>query len=115
MVLYTMSGGVSGSSLAVLTVDSPKIIFAVDPLIALLGFFTSPVAGRPQADERILKNEQNITADRKMDFRIDLHDLSVSVLENDADPESHSIQLSVNQILLSQQVGFVPSLITYRM
>ena len=114
MVLYTMSGGVSGSSLAVLTVDSPKIIFAVDPLIALLGFFASSVAGRPQADEYIMKNEQNFTADRKMDFRIDLHDLSVSVLENDTDPESHSIQLSVNQILLSQQVGFVPSLIIYR-
>jgi vacuolar protein sorting-associated protein 13A/C len=109
MVLYTMSGGVSGSSLAVLTVDSPQIIFAVDPLIALLGFFTSSVASRPPSDEYITKHEQSVIADRKMDFRIDLHDLSVSVLENDADPESHAIQLSVNQILISQQVGFIAS------
>jgi vacuolar protein sorting-associated protein 13A/C len=115
MVLYTMSGGVSGSSLAVLTVDSPQIIFAIDPLIALLGFFASSAASRPLPDEYVMKNEQKVIADRKMDFRVDLHDLSVSVLENDADPESHSIQLAVDQILLSQQVGSVPSFMVYPM
>lgn len=109
MLLYTMSGGASGASLAVLTVDSPQIIFAVDPVIALLGFFTSSVTSRPPSDEYIMKNEQNASVDRRMDFRIDLHDLSVSVLENDTDPESHSIQLSVSQILLSQQVSVASS------
>lgn len=113
MLLYTMSGGVGGSSLAVLTVDSPQIIFAVDPLMALLGFFTNSAVSRPLSDEHVMKNEQNTLADRKMDYRIDLHDLSVSVLENDADPESHSIQLSVDQILLSQQVGFVLSFVVH--
>jgi vacuolar protein sorting-associated protein 13A/C len=115
MVLYTMSGGISGSSLAVLTVDSPKIIFAIDPLIALLGFFTNSDASRPVPEEYIMKNEQRSIPDRKMDFRIDLHDLSVSVLENDADPESHSIQLAVEQILLSQQVCFVNIFTVHRM
>ena len=115
MLLYTMSGGISGPSLAVLTVDSPQIIFAVDPVIALLRFFTSSTAGRPLSDGYITKNEQNVSANRKMDLRVDLHDLSVSVLENDTDPESHSIQLSVNQILFSQQVGSIPSFIVHPM
>jgi vacuolar protein sorting-associated protein 13A/C len=112
MLLYTASSGASGASLAVLTVDSPQIIFAVDPVIALLGFFTSTVTSRP-SDEHIMKIEQNASVNRRMDFRIDLHDLSVSVLENDTDPESHSIQLSVSQILLSQQVSVAVHTVHY--
>lgn len=110
MLLYTISGEGTDSSLAVLTVDSPKIIFAVDPLIALLGFFTSSTASRPSFDENMIKQEEGTSFNRKTDFRVDLHDLSVSVLENDTDLESHSIQLSVNQILLSQQVDSFPLL-----
>lgn len=114
MLLYSMSGG-PGSSLAVLTVDSPQIIFAVDPVISLMEFFTytedasigdgrsvsSPgvteqgVIGVPQVQEQ---NQSTI------DFRLDLHEVSVSVLENDADPESRALRLYVSQISISQQV-----------
>lgn len=42
MLSYTMSGGTSDkSALALITVDSPKIIFSLDPLFALLNFFMS--------------------------------------------------------------------------
>ncbi|KAJ7706184.1 vacuolar protein sorting-associated protein 13 [Mycena rosella] len=84
MVLYTMTGGVNPTALAVLTVDSPQVIFAVDPVIALLRFFTTP-------------------SQTTIDFRVDLHDVSVSVLENDADAESPAMKLTINQVLLSQQ------------
>ncbi|KAF5370222.1 hypothetical protein D9615_010080 [Tricholomella constricta] len=106
MILYTMSGGSNSVSLLVLTVDSPKMIFAVDPVIALLGFFTSsfPSQNLPHSQEYTAEAETaDITPKGTVDYRVDLHDLSVSVLENDSDPESQSITLSVDQILLSQQ------------
>lgn len=112
MVLYTMSG--QGSALAIITVDSPQIIFAIDPVIALLDFFTSAFTASesaPAPEENVA--EVNVaepkTQQAALDFRIDLHDVSVSVLENDSDPETQSIQLSVKQILLSQQVYLSPT------
>lgn len=108
MALYTMSGGSSGATLAVLTVDSPKIIFALDPVIALLDFFTSAFPATPPMDaidDPPIHNQMTEPSrGATMDFRVDLHDVSVSVLQDDGDQESQSIRLSVKQILLSQQV-----------
>jgi len=110
MLLYTMSGGRKSSSLAVLTVDSPRIIFAIDPVISLLEFFMSASVGSgaqttasstPDALEPVEDNQGQEKA--AMDFRIDLHDVSISVLENDAEADSRAIRLYINQILLSQQ------------
>ncbi|KAG5647989.1 hypothetical protein DXG03_007023 [Asterophora parasitica] len=105
MILYTMAGGSDSASLLVLTVDSPKMIFAVDPVIALLGFFTNAFPPQsPKNYEYVAAAEiAESTPKGTLDYRVDLHDLSVSVLENDSDPESQSITLSVNQILFSQQ------------
>lgn len=114
MLLYSMSGG-QGSSLAVLTVDSPQIIFAVDPVISLLEFFTdtedastkgihtaaSAASMEPDIVTVPQVQEQN---QGTVDFRLDLHDVSVSVLENDADPESRALRLYISQISISQQV-----------
>lgn len=111
MVLYTMSGGSNNSSLAILTVDSPKIIFAIEPVIALLNFFTSATATResspPPEDGLTTHIEAAEPQQSRLDFRVDLHDVSVSILENDADSESQAIRLTINQILLSQQVSLV--------
>ncbi|CCL98963.1 uncharacterized protein FIBRA_00971 [Fibroporia radiculosa] len=111
MILFTKSGG-NGASLAVVNVDSPKVIFAIDPVIALLEFALSPFSeslprhnseieaqdSTPQEDTA----EQDIHSSR-IDFRLDLHDVSISVLQNDTDLETQAICLSVKQVLLSQQ------------
>jgi len=109
MLLYTMSGGVNPSSLAVLTVDSPQVIFAIDPVISLLEFFTSISSHRkPQPSpsiEQVSDETQNTGQNQgTLDFRLDLHDVSISVLENDTESDSRAIRLYINQILLSQQV-----------
>jgi vacuolar protein sorting-associated protein 13A/C len=110
MLLYTMSGG-QGSSLAVLTVDSPQIIFAIDPVISLLEFFTSAFKGGDGRDfapnQAATASSENYVPEQNLssfDFRIDLHDVSISVLENDVDPESRAIRLYISKVLLSQQV-----------
>lgn len=113
MVLYSMSSGSSSASSAIVTIDSPQIIFAIDPVIAVLEFFESTFSkSQPLGhDERqpVRSEWAESSESRKIDFRADLHDLCVSVLENDANPESHSIRFSVQHILVSQQVVFTCS------
>ena len=112
MLLFTMTNG-EGPSLAVLTVDSPQIIFAIDPVISLLEFFTSafndndhqPSATGPITETNDAAGNPEQTSG-KLDFRVDLHDVLISVLENDEDTESRAIRLYINQILLSQQVMY---------
>lgn len=110
MLLFTMTNG-QGPSLAVLTVDSPQIIFAIDPVISLLEFFTSAfnnsVYQAPPTDPITDTDNATGTLEQSpgnLDFRVDLHDVSISVLENDEDTESRAIRLYISQILLSQQV-----------
>jgi vacuolar protein sorting-associated protein 13A/C len=110
MVLYTSSGGSDDSALAIVTVDSPEIIFALDPLFALANFFTStPPSSAPEEVSQIQAQsgeleQQPAQQGFKLDFRVDLHDISVNVLEDDTRLDSRAISLSIRQILLSQQV-----------
>ena len=108
MILYTSSGGANKSDMAIVTVDSPKIIFAVEPIIGLLDFFTSAFPKAPQVDdaeEQATNVDVPPTPSGSLSIRLDLHDVSVSVLENDADPDSRAIRLSIKQVFLSQQVS----------
>jgi len=107
MLLYSMTGGMQGSSLAVLTVDSPQIIFAIDPVIYLLEFFTA--SSSTETDTSSIESPSTpgnppSPGQAQVDFRVDLHDVSISVLEDDADPDSQAIRLYITQILLSKQV-----------
>ncbi|KAJ7293574.1 vacuolar protein sorting-associated protein 13 [Mycena rebaudengoi] len=111
MVLYTMSGGANSSALAVLTVDSPQVIFAVDPVIALLHFFTSAFTGTAADDNLIDEGAQQVEVAQPqnqttVDFRVDLHDVSVSVLENDADSEQVAV-LDESFLLITIQKGIM--------
>ncbi len=111
MLLFTMSGGQNSQSLAVLSVDSPEIIFAVDPVFALLDFFTSAFFAQAQdnddeevAEAAVAQQSQTSNSGGSFDFRFDLHDVSVSILEDDTSPDTQAIRLSVKQLLVSQQV-----------
>ncbi|KAI0932190.1 hypothetical protein AcW2_000882 [Taiwanofungus camphoratus] len=115
MLLFTRSGANGGSTMAILTVDSPKVIFSVDPIITLMKFFTSafsPQATSVQSDGH-LDSRSDITEqdsqNSRLDFRLDLHDVSISVLEDDSDSESQAVRLTVKQVLLSQQGIFALS------
>jgi vacuolar protein sorting-associated protein 13A/C len=109
MLLYTTSGGPERSALAILTVDTPHIIFSLAPVFALTEFFMSASSTfDPEVDyiaPRTLGEENaNVAADEQaLQFRIDLHDVSISVVENDLDTDSQAIRLTVAQISLSQQ------------
>ena len=109
MLLYTKSGGSNSTSLAILTVDSPQVIFAIDPVISLLNFFTSSshnTAPPSLPTEYISEDYDHGVQDGhgRTDFRVDLHDVSLSILENEADSETRAICLYISQVSLSQQV-----------
>lgn len=106
MVLYSSSGT---SALVIMTVDAPHIIFSVEPIFSLLSFFTSGPPGpkvSDKTDERETRKESSVVSTTHL--RFELHDVSISVLENDTDPCSQAIRLRINQILMSQQVSITP-------
>ncbi|KAF8274093.1 hypothetical protein EI94DRAFT_1696360 [Lactarius quietus] len=107
MLLYTSSGGSERSSLAVLTVDSPHILFSLAPVFALMEFFTSafgaagPDVGETEVPKALEKGSPNPapTEQAAVQFRLDLHDVSISVLEDDLDSDSQAIRLTPDIIV----------------
>ncbi|SRR5260221_2082046 len=121
MLLYTTSGGPESSSLAVLTVDSPHILFSLPPVFALMEFsmsaFGTPdatVGASVEAPKTLEEGKTNLpatTGQAPFSFRVDLHDVSISVLEDDLDSDSQAIRLTVAQISLSQEASISPSIL----
>lgn len=110
MILYTVSGGSDRSSLAVVNVDSFQMVLAIEPVIALMGFFLSAFPSSsapsevPEESEELTQAAGGIQSSSGVCFRVDIHDVSISVLENDADPETQAIRLALHKVEFSQQV-----------
>lgn len=109
MIFYSTSGGGAPASQAIVTVDSPKILFALDPTFALLSFLTSPFppAPRQPASE---EPEQALSvpppaSPSTLAFRFDLYNASITVLEDDEQANSQAMRLVIQQISLVQQVS----------
>lgn len=100
MTLYTSSGT---SSLMIVTVDSPHIIFAIEPLIALISFFTSAPQAVVDDGDGADDKPRPSTPRSDLAVRLELHDVSISVLEDDSNVRSQAIKLYIDQILLCQQ------------
>lgn len=123
MVLYSAAGGRDNSSVAIITVDSPQLILAIDPMFALLDFATSPFSTpAPQPQPKAASTTQARIPDTRkttqesgapgqeggVGFRFDMHDVVVSILEDETSVDSRAIRLYVRQLLLSQQVILHP-------
>lgn len=128
MVLYTTAGGSDGSASAVVSIDSPKIIFAIEPVFALLDFLTSAFPQTEPLDDdddsgngQVVQHRSETTTSSAptqtaLSLRLDLHEVSISILEKDDDPNSQAIQLSIKEVLMSQQVrqqALCPAYITH--
>jgi vacuolar protein sorting-associated protein 13A/C len=109
MLQYTMGGGSDKSALAIVTVDSPKVILAIDPLAALLEFAVSPF--KKTGEDQALPAEEDDKDDPvegpsqpgSLSFRVEIVQSTIMVLADDTDARSQAIQLSVKEVLLSQQ------------
>ncbi|KAL9941010.1 hypothetical protein V8E36_000498 [Tilletia maclaganii] len=116
---YTMSAGENASTLALVTVDSPHIIFSLDPAFALMNFFMSAFppapatasasnnksgpsnkanSGKPQQ-----KQSSGPPAENTMAFRVNVLDPTIILLAAPERADSEAIVLSIKQVLMSQQ------------
>ncbi|WWD17860.1 hypothetical protein CI109_102304 [Kwoniella shandongensis] len=108
MLQYTMAGGTDQSALAIVTIDSPRFILAVDPLAALLEFAVSPFKkpaqpGASVPDAQIEEIEEGPKQSGALAFRVEIIAATVIVIADDTNPKTQAIQLSIKEVLLSQQ------------
>ncbi|MCO5590230.1 hypothetical protein L7F22_044199 [Adiantum nelumboides] len=126
MLSYSM--GSDGSALALITVDSPKIIFSLDPLFALVDFFMSAFneqQAEPEQPSRAMSRKQLESAHQSrrsnkgrqapkaqkeasessatMVFRINVVDPTIILLAEPERSDTKAIILSIRQVLMSQQ------------
>ncbi|GAA5925213.1 hypothetical protein JCM10213_008734 [Rhodosporidiobolus nylandii] len=116
MIHFTQSGGVDKSSIANVTVDSPKVIFSLDPVFALLDFVASAFQetqsaledGEDDVDEGLKEaDEQKVddaaTGTSTFAFRVNVVAPTIILLENPGKADSEAVVLSLAQVQMSQQ------------
>ncbi|KAK0549054.1 Vacuolar protein sorting-associated protein 13 [Tilletia horrida] len=117
---YTMSAGANASSLVLVTVDSPNIIFSLDPAFALMNFFTSafpPASPQAPAQSKAKQSSKSTSSNNKppakqdatpqqdnsFAFRVNVLDPTIILLAAPEKADTQAIVLSIKQILMSQQ------------
>ncbi|KAK4695061.1 vacuolar protein sorting-associated protein 13A/C, partial [Lecanoromycetidae sp. Uapishka_2] len=132
MASVTMSGGKDRHMIAMLTVDSPRVIMAIDYLLAVQAFANSalpsgePIEIEDTTQETILGNETDsgvstpVDGDRpaiegrldpepagqgamSMSFRVNIVDAQIILIANPTISNSEAIVLGTKQVLVSQQ------------
>jgi len=124
MVSYAQSGGADHSAVANVTIDTPSIIFSLDPLFALLDFVSTPSKeaaartagtepstpeseGAPVVSEEADKVEQ--PSQGTLAYRVNVVQASVKLLADPSRHDSEAIVLSIRQVQLAQQGTMVLS------
>ena len=130
MLSVTMSGGIDKHMIAMLTIDSPRVIMAIDYLLAVQTFansafpsedpvqvddapgealmddtdsgFSTPVDGREVSPERA-PAEPAKESGMGMSFRVNVVDAQAILIANPAISNSEAIVLGTKQVLVSQQ------------
>jgi len=119
MIHFTQSGGVDKSSIANVTVDSPKVIFSLDPVFALLDFTMSAfqktkaeLAAAAEDDDGVDEGLKEAD-EQKVDstpanagtfaFRLNVVSPTIILLEDPAKADSEAVVLSLSQLQMSQQ------------
>jgi vacuolar protein sorting-associated protein 13A/C len=127
MASVSMSGGQEKNLIALLTIDSPRIILALDYLFALQAFINAGLAtDEPLAIEEESEADDNESTDlmspdgsrtlekpeaakpasddgMKVSFRVNLVDAQVVLIANPALASSEAIVLGTKQVLVSKQ------------
>lgn len=132
MASVTMSGGKDRHMIGMLTVDSPRVIMAIDYLLAVQAFANSafpteeplqvedasqealmvddtdsgvstPVDAKRQVLQGKSEPETGEQSSMSMSFRVNIVDAQVILIANPTIPNSEAIVLGTKQVLVSQQ------------
>ncbi|KAI4089812.1 MAG: hypothetical protein LQ344_005177 [Seirophora lacunosa] len=132
MANVTISGGKDRHLIAMLTVDSPRVILAIDYLFAVQAFantafatdevaavpepaedaspsedeasgVTTPVTDKPEPKQQKSQDKSSKEGSMSMSFRVNVVDAQVILIANPTISNSEAIVLGTKQVLLSQQ------------
>ncbi|KAK5086299.1 Vacuolar protein sorting-associated protein 13 [Lithohypha guttulata] len=125
MASVSMSGGDEKHMIVMLTIDSPRIIVALDYLFALQAFANTalgmndpkPIAEQPmlgdvngadantddEVEAKPSKEEEQSSSSMTMSFRVNIVDAQVIVIANPAISNTEAIVLGTKEIMVSQQ------------
>lgn len=111
MIHYSQASGADRSAIANITIDSPKIIFSLDPVFALLDYFTSAFAqmpAPPPEDAGLLEADEQESAPpaspaSELAWRVNIVSPTIILLENPAKSDSEAVVLSLSQLQMSSQ------------
>ncbi len=118
VISYTMTGGIEKTSFANVTLDTPSVIFSLDPVFRLADFAMSafqPVNKPIDLDESVLGNEQNpevgeieakevvTVKENGIAFLVKIVSPTVRLLADPERSDSEAIILSLDLIQMSQQ------------
>ena len=109
---YTVSAQPESAAQALVTIDNPQVVLAVDPLYALTEFATAPFksdiqpepspSGRPPAETQT--SDVKESSESSLSYRVEVRHSTVLVLASDTDPKSQAIELSIKDVVVAQQV-----------
>lgn len=112
MIHYSQASGVDRSAIANVTVDSPKVIFSLDPVFALLDYFMSAfpkaVPAPLEIDPALVEaDEQEIAppapSSGEFAWRVNVVSPTIILLEDPSKSDSEAVVLSLSQLQMSQQ------------
>jgi vacuolar protein sorting-associated protein 13A/C len=119
MISYAVTGGSESSSVANITVDTPSVIFSLDPLFAMLDFASAPFkdsaatttdsSNGARDPEEGQDTAATPSASQGLAFRVNVVQASVKLLADPSRSDSEAIVLSIRQVQLAQQGTLVLS------
>ena len=112
-VQYTVSPQPEGAAQALVTIDSPQVVLAVDPLYALTEFAVAPfkaespkempsgevLSEKPKDDSPV-----KAASESSLSYRVEVRHSTVLILASDTDPKAQAIELSIKDVVVAQQV-----------
>lgn len=109
MMLYTSSGGSHPTALAVANIDSPQVIFSLDPVFAVVDFFLSAFPADLRSSTVAstggeTSHRPGPQQDHLLGIRLDIHNISVVILQDDTDAHSQAVEIALKQCSVSRQV-----------
>ena len=109
---YTVSARPECAAQALVTIDNPQVVLAVDPLYALTEFATAPFKSDVQPEPgpsgktptEIESSDVKKSNESSLSYRVEVRHSTVLVLASDTDPKSQAIELSIKDVVVAQQV-----------
>lgn len=114
-LVYATSVGIIPSSSVTVTVNASHVIFSIDPILALLGIlqspFTTPHRQETESARSVRSPTGALTAQdppahlSTLSYQVNIHGISISILDEFNDPKTRAIRLGIKEIALSQRVS----------